>query len=247
MSEQALITADQAQPEPNRAMVVTPMQMLQVAMERGADLDRLQQLMDLQERWEANEARKAYVAAMARFKANPPEILKGKHVSFTTTKGTTEYDHATLADVCAAATKGLALVGISHRWDVKQEAGRITVTCVLTHERGHSESTSLTANADDSGGKNSIQAIGSAITYLQRYTLLSSTGLAAKDMDDDARGAGKGAETITASQEADLQALAEEVGVALPNFLKYLKVERLADLPARNYQKAVAALENKRK
>jgi hypothetical protein len=36
-----------------------------------------------------------------------------------------------------------------------------------------------------SGSKNAIQAIGSAVTYLQRYTLLSATGLAAKNGDND--------------------------------------------------------------
>lgn len=245
MREQELIPRDQPA-VPATAAPVTPMQMLQVAMERGADLDRLQQLMDLQQRWEANEARKAYVAAMAAFKANPPEILKAKHVAFTTSKGTTEYDHATLADVCSAATKGLAQVGISHRWDVKQDGGKITVTCILTHAQGHSESVCMVALADDSGGKNSIQAIGSAVTYLQRYTLLAATGLAARDIDDDGRDGGGKPETITETQAADLQALAEEVGADMPKLLGWLGVERLQDIPADKYRKAVAGLESKR-
>jgi hypothetical protein len=222
-------------------VAVTPMHMLQVAMERGADLDKLQQLMDLQERWEANEARKAFVAAIARFKADPPEVLKSKHVKF----GTTEYHHATLADVCSAAISGLAAVGISHRWDVDQ-SDRIKVTCILTHAQGHSESVSMMSPADTSGGKNAIQAIASAATYLQRYTLLAATGLAARDMvEDDGRAADQ-VQTITESQVADLTALADEVGAKLPQFCKYLKVEKLADLPASRYQAAIAALEAKR-
>lgn len=245
MEGELLVNAVVERHEPlplERAPVVTPMQMLQVAMERGADLDKMQQLMDLQERWEANEARKAFVAAMAEFKANPPEILKTKHVAF----GNTKYDHATLAGVCGAAIKGLATHGISHRWDVEQ-ADKIKVTCVLTHRKGHSESVSMTAAADTSGQKNAIQAIGSAITYLQRYTLLSATGLAARDMtDDDGLGA-DAPTTITEQQVADLTALADEVGAAMPQFLKYLKVERLSDLQASKYRAAVAALENKRK
>ena len=81
---------------------VTPMQMLQIAVSQGADLDRLQKLMDLQERWEANQARKAFVVAMAAFKQTPPKIMKNKHVKFQTSKGLTEYDHATLDAVCGA-------------------------------------------------------------------------------------------------------------------------------------------------
>lgn len=216
------------------------------ALSADFDVGKLAQLLAVKEKWEATEARKAYVAAMAAFKANPPEILKAKHVAFQTSKGTTEYHHATLADVCAAATKGLALVGISHRWDVAQDAGKITVTCILTHAAGHSESVAMTTLADDSGGKNAIQAIGSAITYLQRYTLMAATGLAAAEMDDDGRGAGKPVATITEDQAADLRAMAEDVGADLPKFLAWLGVESLSDLPADKYRKAVAALESKR-
>lgn len=197
VQEQELqLVAEQTSPvQPVMTAQATPMAMLQLAVQQGADLEKLQKLMDLQERWERNEARKAFVAAMAAFKANPPEILKAKHVKFDTQRGSTEYYHATLADVCAAAIKGLADHGISHRWDLKQDATIITVTCVLTHEAGHSESVPMAAAADDSGGKNRIQAIGSTITYLERYTLLAATGLAARDMDDDGHGAGNGAGT----------------------------------------------------
>lgn len=227
--------------DPAQLPVVTPMQMLSVAMERGADLDKLQQLMDLHDRWTAAEARKAYVKAITAFKANPPDLVKSKHVEF----GNTDYHHATLADVCTAAIRGLAEHGISHRWDVDQ-ADRIKVTCVLTHEAGHSESVSMVSPADTSGGKNAIQAIASAVTYLQRYTLLAATGLAARDMVEDDGQATGAPDTITEAQVTDLTALADEVGAKLPQFLKYLKVERLADLPASRYRTAVAALESKR-
>ena len=48
------------------------------------------------------------------------------------------------------------------------------------------------APLDTSGGKNNIQAMGSAVSYLERYTLLAITGLSTKEMDDDGRGAGAG-------------------------------------------------------
>jgi hypothetical protein len=168
------------------------MQMLQVAVQQGADLDKLQKLMDLHERWEASQARKAYTAAFALFKANPPKILKDRHVSYTTTRGTTEYNHASLANVTGSIVEGLSAVGITHRWAVEQKDKAISVTCVLTHVGGHSESTTLTSLPDESGGKNSIQAISSAVSYLQRYTILAATGLATDDQDDDARELGLG-------------------------------------------------------
>ena len=55
-------------------VAVTPMAMLQVAVEKGASVEQLERLMALQERWEANEAKKEFVAAMTRFKENPRVI-----------------------------------------------------------------------------------------------------------------------------------------------------------------------------
>ncbi len=78
---------------------------------------------------------------------------------------------------------GLAAHGFSHRWDTKQADGRIEVSCILTHNLGHSESTTLEASPDSSGKKNAIQQVASTVTYLQRYTLLAACGLATKDMD----------------------------------------------------------------
>src|SRR5690606_30314272 len=98
---------------------ITPMQMLQIAVEQGADLDKLSKLMDLQERWEANEARKAYVAAISAFKADPPRLHKNKTVRF----GDTEYDHATLDNVCDVIVPALTKQGLSHRWEVEQLDG----------------------------------------------------------------------------------------------------------------------------
>jgi hypothetical protein len=168
-------------PNGGEAIQYTPNELLRLAVTQGADIDKLAKLMDLQERWEKNEARKAFVAAMNAFKASPPEIVKNKPVAF----GTTNYSYATLDSVCAAIIKGLSAHGISHRWKPEQAGDRIKVTCVLTHEMGHSEETALEAMPDSSGSKNGIQAIGSAVTYLERYTLLAATGLAAGGIDTD--------------------------------------------------------------
>ncbi len=168
----------------NQGGPVTPMRLLEIATQNGADIDKLKQLMDLQERWEANEARKAFVAAMAAFKSDPPSIFKAKRVDIP---GGAKFSHATLAQVCDVACAALALHGLSHKWETTQADKLITVSCVITHVLGHSERTTLTASPDDSGKKNSIQQIASTVTYLERYTLMAACGLAAKDQDDDGR------------------------------------------------------------
>lgn len=219
----------------------TPATLLVMAVQQGADIDKLEKLMLLQERWEKNEARKAFVVAMNAFKADPPELFKNKHVKYSST----EYDHASLDHVTNTIATALSAHGLSHRWDVQQmDGGAIRVTCIITHIMGHSESTPLQAGADASGGKNSIQAIGSAVTYLQRYTLLAATGLATKDMDDDGKGA---IALIDEKQVADLSALLTEVKADKTKFLAFMKVGAIENIPASEYARAVKVLETKRK
>ena len=58
---------------------------------------------------------------------------------------------------------GILRPAIRERWNVEQtKEGRIAVTCILMHVLGHSESVRMESAADQSGGKNNIQAIGSA-------------------------------------------------------------------------------------
>lgn len=170
----------------------TPADIVLYAMQKGADIAQIEKFMDLQMKWEADQARKAFVADMAEFKKSPPEVVKDKLVGYKNKDGSvTGYTHATLGNVTGAIVEGLARHGFSHRWDTEQlQGGQIVVTCILTHKLGHSERTTLSASRDDSGKKNNIQQMASTVTYLQRYTLLSATGIATKDQaDDDGRGA----------------------------------------------------------
>jgi hypothetical protein len=233
-----------AEPRALQVSSPTPFDMLNAAVARGADLQTLEKLMDLQDRWEKKEAEKAYIAAITRFKANPPEIIKRKRVFFESSKGTVDYMHAELADICEAAIKGLAEVGISHRWDIlEQTADRLTIGCVLTHVQGHSQVTKLSGPiAPQTSTKNGMQTIGEGTTYLQRYTLLAATGLAAKGMDNDARNTGQQVEYVTREQVADLEALITEVGADRNKFLVYARVAKLEEIEARHFKAACAAL-----
>lgn len=187
--------AQAAAPAPQRTALATatPGDLLRIAVENNADLDRLEKLMQLQERWEANEARKAFVTAMAAFKREPVEIYKRKQVGYKTREGDfVGYKHAELSDVTAAIAPAMAKHGLSFDWDIHQGNGMITVDCVVTHVMGHSKMVTMSGAPDNSGKKNLIQQAASTITYLQRYTLLAATGMSTKDEDDDGAGGADG-------------------------------------------------------
>jgi hypothetical protein len=214
------------------------------AIEKGIGPEQLKQLMDLKERWDANEARKAYTQAMADFKKVPLDIFKDVNVSYQVGGKTISYDHASLDTAAEKINQALSEHGLHSSWKTINENNLITVTCFITHVMGHSESTSLSAGADVTGSKNAIQALGSTVTYLQRYTLFAILGIAAKGQDDDGAGAEpeKKAETISEQQEAGLIVIIKEKAdpiKAEQKILKWLNVESLSDIPSKWYDKTI--------
>lgn len=229
--------------EPRGAM--TPMQMISAAIESGQGIEVLDKLMALQERWEANQGRKAFDNAMAAVKAELPVVMKSREVDFTTQKGRTNYRYEDFAQIAKQIDPVLTRHGLSYRFRTEQlDGGMVKVTCIIAHRDGHFVENSLSAGRDESGNKNNIQAVGSTVTYLQRYTLKAALGIAVSADDD-----GKGSEPldlITEDQVIELRELAESVDADVKAFCKYLRVETLADLPASRFAGAVAALEKKR-
>jgi hypothetical protein len=171
----------------------TPNAMISLALANKADPEVLARLMDLQERWEKNDARKDFMEALAEFKRKSPAVLaKDETVDFATAKGRTNYRYAGLGGIVRQITVILSDCGLNASWETHQDKDTVAVTCHVTHVKGHRESTTLSGPLDNSGNKNLIQQLGSTVTYLQRYTLLALLGLATSEQDDDASGGKKG-------------------------------------------------------
>ena len=202
-----------------------------LAIEKGADLATIEKFMDLQERHEKTEAKKAYVVAMGQFRAEVPAIER--------TKKAHNSNYAGLAETISDISEAMINNGISHSWKTAQDETSISVTCCVTHVLGHEECTTLREFPDKSGSKNSIQAIGSTVSYLQRYTLFSILGLASQESDTD------GNTRISFEQAEEIEALVEKSKVDLPKFLAYFKCGSINQLPSKDYKNAVAAIKKK--
>lgn len=233
--------------EPPARAVVTPMEMLDRAVSSGASVETLTQLMNLQERWEANQARKAFDEAMAAVKANMPKIIKSRKVDFTTAKGRTNYQYEDLASIMTQIGPVLSEHGLSVRYRTSAEPNQpISVTCIISHRLGHSEENTLMAGRDDSGNKNSIQAIGSTVTYLQRYTLKAALGLAAAADDDGHAAADQQREQISSEQVKQILRLLEETNSDVEQFCKLGKIEAIPDMAADQFESAVRILRERK-
>lgn len=169
----------------------TPADLLRLAIDKGLDLPTLERLMDLQDRYEGKQAKRAYDSAFAAFKAEAVTILKGRKVTDGPLRGKS---YAELHDVVNAVTPALSKHGLSSAWKLtKDDRDWIEVTCYLRHVAGHEESVSMGGPPDVGGAKNAIQARASTKSYLERYTLKAITGLSEQDDDDDgAGGSGNG-------------------------------------------------------
>lgn len=218
-----------------------PMSIVERAVAQGASIEMVEKLWTLQERVDATNARKAFDSAVAAAHAEMGPVARNK-------TGHNQKRYADFAAIAAVVDPIISKHGLSYRFRTDQTAN-ISVTCVLAHRDGHSEQTTLSAQADSSGNKNTIQALGSTLTYLQRYSLVQMLGIAVSD-DDDGAASGSG-DTIADDQVADLQAMIESIGGdkaegLKKGFLKKFKIEGLAQLPVSEWRNAVAALQAKR-
>lgn len=235
--------------EPTRLPAVTTLlEILDRAIAHGASTETLARLMDLQERHEKNQARRAFDEAMASAKAKIPVIVKNRQVGFESKKAgaaRTDYRHEDMAEIARTIDPILAEFGLSYRFRTSSEVNApISVTCIVSHRDGHSEENTLRAPRDDSGNKNQIQQIGSTITYLQRYTLKAALGLAAA-ADDDARAAGgeeKPAATIAEDQVREINALSAAIEAPLEKVLEYVGAASVAEMNQDQYERAKQAL-----
>lgn len=183
-------------------------QMVNAAMASG-NIDQLERMMQMKRDFEADEARKAYADAMAEFRGICPPIKKDARVNFTSAKGVTDYNHETFDGIMLTVSPSLSECGLSTTFRSASDAGLVKVTCIVTHKDGHTEETSLSAAPDSSGGKNAIQAVGSIVTYLQRYTIKLMLGLSAGE-DNDAATPAPEIELITEDQANEIFALITE-------------------------------------
>ena len=237
--------------DPPMATSLDPMALIARAIDRGYDEARLEKLMGLQERWEANEARKAYVVAMAEFKTEGIVIRKLAEVDFTSSKGRTHYKHADLGDVVRTVTPLLARHGLSLSWDTDDSdlgtSGLVAVTCKITHAGGHSETVTMRGPLDASGNKNALQQRSSAESYLRRYTAFAALGLHAVNDDDDGR-ASHQEPTIDEEQALILKDLARETGLSIDKFKqRFPYAQAIDDLRPDDYPVAVKLFEDRKK
>jgi hypothetical protein len=222
---------------------VTPLILLEQAIDKGLDADQLGKLMDLQERYESSQAKSAYARAMVACQREMPVIVRNRM------NGQTNSKYATLETI-QEKIKGIYLkhgFSLSHGSADSPMAGHYRATCTVTHEGGHSEFFFLDVPPDDKGikgstNKTAIQALGSSLSYAQRYLECRIWDLTIADQDNDGN---RPARTINESDAIQLKELIESKGVDIKRFLDWAEVDKVELLPQSKHSQAIAFLNRK--
>lgn len=156
-----------------------------LACDPNVPVEKLERLIAMQERINANNARAAFNAAFATMQSALPEISERGQL---TVKGTVRSTYAKLEDIQAGIKPVLEAHGfaIRHRteWPA-DKAGIIRIVGILCHEEGHSEESVFEAPMDRSDYRTDIQSMGSTVSYGRRYTTLDLLNITTRGVDDD--------------------------------------------------------------
>jgi hypothetical protein len=186
-----------AQPAGSTLALITlnPQDLLARAVDKGATVETLERLMALAKDMKAIRAKEAWHEAMAEFQRTCPPITKTKKADIQTTRGSYSYRYAPLDEIMEVVRPIMGGLGLSVCWSSRIEANGVAVNCRISHVLGHSEDSGEVrmpiAGAEERGGGNPAQRVGSALSYAKRYSFLSSSGLTPED-DDDAQGTTSG-------------------------------------------------------
>ena len=227
------------------APAALPMEdLIRSAIENKVNADALEKLVLLQERVLARQSEQFFAEAMQRVQAKLRPVLKNRRNTQTDSNYVTlEALNRVLVPIYT--TQGFAL---SFGTDTSPIDGFVRIVCDVSHAGGHTRRYHYDLPLDNVGikgtvNKTGVQASGSTLSYGRRYLSLLIFNVSTTD-DDDGNAP---IETVSDEQAANLQALAEEVAADVPKFCRWLKVERLSDIPAAQYSRAVELLEEKRK
>lgn len=213
-----------------------------MASDPTVDIARLEKILELRERVEERNARIAFASAVANAKAEIRPVARNA-------TGHNAKKYADFSAIAREVDPILSKHGLSYRFRSKQ-ADKIAVACILSHCDGHSEETELTAPSDKTGNKNDIQAIGSTLTYLQRYTLVLSLGLASS-VDDDGKAAGRrqdeDAWDMDPETVAYVRTLLTETNSSEDQFLLAAKTPSIEAMTEKQYKWAIDRLNQKKR
>lgn len=160
-----------------------PAALLELAIEKNVDVNQLEKLMALYERWQNGEKEKEVNRDLAEFREECPPIEKNKEVKKS--NGDLLYRYASLDNIIDTVRPVLKKHGFTFDFDTERaEDGALNVTCFLRHRSGFTRKSTFPVPAIQGSHTNQAQDEGSKTTFGRRYALQNVLGISPEDDDD---------------------------------------------------------------
>jgi hypothetical protein len=216
------------------------------------DIDKMERLLQMQERVMERAAEAAFNADLAQMQNELPVIEENGAIR--SKSGGIQSRYAKFEDINEAVKPILRQYGFAISFRTAFENGEVIVTGVLSHRQGHREQSSVKLPADASGNKNNVQGWGSSISYGKRYTMNALLNITSRGEDNDGRGSddssGKpatqaprstgGGNRATEAQINLIRGKVERAGIDPNDFLAKFNLGELAELQFDDVNDALA-------
>jgi hypothetical protein len=154
------------------------------ARDPAVDIDKMERLLQMQERVERRNAEVAFAEAFADMQPNLPTITMNGQIVH---KGVVISEFSDWPNINKAITPVLHQFGFGLSFKPAKAAvpGMVAVTAILRHRKGHIDEATVEGPNDTSGAKNAPQSLGSSLTYYKRYGGVLVLNLTIEGEDDD--------------------------------------------------------------
>ena len=214
-----------------------------VALDPNVDIEKLERMLDMQERVLNRNAKQAFAADFVRMKPHLPRVVRTKKNEQTKSK------YAPLEDINKEIDPVLERFGFGTSTKLVSQTDRaVTVKAMLWHRDGHIEENEITMPLDDRGiagtvNKTLPHAVSSSIMYARRVATCAILNISTGDDRD-----GNGDPAVLDIEKAvEIDRLIGTSGADKAKFLAHMKADSVQNIRAGDYQKAKNLLNAKAK
>jgi len=243
-NELALHDAAVARQEPTADLSLIQI-IAQAARDPQVDVAKMQAMLAMKERLEDRDAEVQFNRDMVALQSRVPRIIKARKIEV---KGTVRSKYAAFEDIDSEVRPLMIEHGFAASYTTEDHGPKETkVTCIIRHRAGHKESYSVIVPFDSSEYRTSAQSQGSTISYGKRYAFCLALNVTIVGEDNDGRGG-----FLSQDQRDSVYDLLAECGARKDpsvesGFLKYMGAKSVAEILAKDFKKAISALESKRR
>lgn len=180
------------QKKQSKALVVrqntTPEMLIMEGVKKGISVDTMERLLVIRREVKAEQGKEAFNLALSSFQSECPIIKKLKVVK--NKDGSRRYAYAPLDSIVEQVRPFLMKNRLSFTIDSVVEDKWVKATCKITHELGHSETSTFQVPIAADAYMTEPQKFASALTFAKRYAFVNALGILTGDEDIDAVDAG---------------------------------------------------------